>query len=93
MKGRGFQVLDQLISWWLEPDCKYRARYVLRLLETLQVAHDVLRNQQQELQTHETQDPPVFQIGGKVRLHNKMTNSTKSVTPLPKFVGPFTNER
>lgn len=74
---------DQLVSGQLKFEFESSDENVLQLSSAMQGRHRKLRNQQQKIWTQGTQEPPLFQVGGKVRLLSKKTKNNKSAKLLP----------
>ena len=55
----------------------------------MQLAHELLKNQQQEIKTADNIERLLFGIGDWVWLENKRKKKGEKQKLLPKFIGPY----
>lgn len=90
MFGRELKLPDQLLYTTPPEPVKARNQYVRELVERLDTAHQLLRDQQQQIRTEDNQEPSLFRPGDLVLMQNKRRRRGVSAKLLPKYVGPFT---
>jgi len=63
--------------------------YVGKLVETMQKAHDVLREKQWTMRTKDSEEPPLYRKGDWVWMVSYCRRRGISAKLQPKFVGPY----
>ncbi|XP_067947231.1 uncharacterized protein [Watersipora subatra] len=89
MFGRETRLPDQIVYGVTDTENVTTQQYALELLERLQEAHDKLRQQQLEIQTDDSDEPPLYEVGDLVSMTRKRKKRGQSEKLCPKFVGPF----
>lgn len=89
MLGRETRLPDQIVYGTSDSEPTTTQQYALDLLERLQEAHDKLRQQQLEIRTEDTEEPPLYEVGDLVGLVRKRRRQGQSEKLCPKFVGPY----
>ena len=85
--GRELRLPDQLVN--TETDHYDYSSYVLKLLERLEQAHNILRERQLLVKTADSEEPPLFHPGDLVLLVNKQRRRGENPKPRTRFVGPY----
>lgn len=89
MFGRELRLPDQLIYGTASMEAETRTQYVCDLKQRLQLAHELLRGQQQQIRSADNQEEPLFKVGDKVWLQAKRFSKGKAKKLQSKYVGPY----
>ena len=89
--GREQCLPDQVVI--TETDHHDYYRYVLKLLEMLEQAHNMLQEKQLLMKTADSEEPPLFRPGDLVLLVNKRRRRRENPKLQPKFVGRISSLR
>ena len=89
MLGRELRLPDLLTS--NPPPIEHQAHheYTQELVQRLEEAHDMLREQQMAVRQEDSEEPPLFQTGDLVLLQNVRRKKGENPKLQPKFVGPY----
>ena len=88
MLGREVKLPDQLVAPTPPPES--RDQYTVDLHERLQTAHQLVRTQQRDVRSTDSEEPPLFKVGDLVLLANKRRRKGQCPKLQPKYVGPYT---
>ena len=89
MFRRELRLPDQLIYDLPTTSETTQSQYVSELQDRLRIAHELLRNQQQEVRTADNTEPLLFKKGDLVWLENKRRKKGENPKLQPKYVGPY----
>ena len=89
MLGQEVRIPDQLIHGVPDVALQPTQKYVLEVQGRLQTAHNLLREQQRQVRTQDSEAPPLFKKGDLVWLVNKRRKKGQKPKLQPKFVGPY----
>ena len=87
--GRELRLPDMLQHFPPDPQTDIRSQYVVDVQDRLREAHQVLREQQQDVRHEDTEEPPLFSPGDMVLLLNKRRRKGENPKLQQKFVGPY----
>ena len=89
MLGRELRLPDLLTS--NPPPIEHQAHheYTQELVQRLEEAHDMLREQQMAVRQEDSEEPSLFQTGDLVLLQNVRRKKGENPKLQPKFVGPY----
>ena len=89
--GRKLRLPNQLVN--TEADHHDYSSYVLKLLEWLEQAQNMLRERQPLIKNADSEEPPLFKPGDRVLLVNKRRRRGKNSKLQPRFFGPYISLR
>ena len=89
MLGRELRLPDLLMSNPPPSDQQEHSEYVQRLVDRLEEAHALLREQQMTVRQDDGEEPPLFQTGDLVLVQNTRRRKGENPKLQPKFVGPY----
>ena len=89
MFGRELRLPDSLIYDTPGQEDTPTQEYAANLLEQMEVAREVLRARQKEIQTKDNPELLLFKVGDQVWLDNRRRRRGKNPKLQPKYVGPF----
>jgi len=88
MLGREARVPDHL-NYHIPEQGYSIHQYAGRLVEQMQVAHEILREKQWQMRQEDSNEPPLYQVGDWVWMVNYRRHRGKAAKLQPKFVGPY----
>ena len=89
MLGRELHLPDLLTSNPPPREHQAHHEYTQELVERLEEAHDMLREQQMVVRQKDGEEPPLFQPGDLVLLQNVRRKKGENPKLQPKFAGPY----
>ena len=89
MFGRELRLPDQLVYGKSLERPTSREAYAIGLQDRLHKVHEVLRQHQKQIQSHDFEAEPAFTAGDYVMMVNKRLKKGQTAKLAPKYVGPY----
>lgn len=91
MFGREVRLPDALLNDIAEKDNVPVEEYAQIIQERMQRAHQMIREEQLQARTEDSEEPPLFKVGDMVYLkaHQPRRGQAKAKKLQPKFIGPY----